>query len=114
MPEPRVYLTQSADVRLARMLRDYENGNLGGSPPPPVPPPAGVLLGKPTLNVAKGASGTFTVYSGTAKGSEAATSITIEDVYCRSAAITTSQLAYLQCVDTGAEGSTWEAVPVEC
>lgn len=72
------------------------------------PPAKRTLLGKPNSDVAQGATGTFTIYSGDTKGSETATSRE-EDAYCRAAAITTTQMSYLEWVDGG-----WEAVPAEC
>lgn len=105
----RIYHTPGSDARVRRAVEAVEQNILDQPRYVVSPPPFTMLLGKPTSNIAQGASGTFAIYSGTTKGSETATTATIENVYCRAAAIASTQMAYLQPVDSG-----WEAVPAEC
>ena len=62
----------------------------------------GVLLLKGTADVIKGGNGTFNIYSGTTKGAETDTGVSVTG-YCRMAAYTANTWAYGEPVDGGIE-----------
>jgi hypothetical protein len=108
MPEPAEYGLTETDLRILREVVAKVRAGQFDLPRGEIRPNGTrILLAKCTSSVAKGASGTFKVYSGTTKGSEADTGIEIE-AYCRMAAYTADTWAYLEPVDSG-----WEAAP-EC
>lgn len=67
-----------------------------------------VYLGKTDAAIAKGASGTISIYSGTTKGSETDTNLDITSVYNRFSAVAINRWVHVSWVDNGFELSAGE------
>jgi hypothetical protein len=66
-------------------------------------------LGKADSAIAAGASGTVRIYSGTTKGSESDTGVTITSVYNRFADVADEAWVHIAYIDGG-----WELTAAEC